>query len=306
MHYFFDESGNWQYPLKEKNRLLIGGLLVKNQAVRKDMGEELRIFKVRNGQNEIHAADIKDESLREELYRIIDRYLQLEEVEALVHILKPRKLLSSTVKDADELYIDIASKLISDISFGDDKLDIEYDMKFHYAYPQNIIENFKSNRAMEFVNMEKNFTLSPDGYLKEKKRVLKNISRSLGKSNYKLQEVYDIISNDQDSKHLEVLHKYIWTEFRLKIEKSSFLKDKFKDKIEEHAKQKCKEYALPYEPTKSKIRYKHKHYQTAGVQVVDVICNLVWRNGHKPPNIASNTIKSLYDNIVIKDISDEI
>ncbi|MEA3315159.1 MAG: hypothetical protein U9Q30_04830 [Campylobacterota bacterium] len=307
MNYYFDESGNWQEPFDERNKLLIGGLLIKENYIKKELKQEFTMFKNKHNLSEIHATDIKDVYLKEQLYKMIYDYVKLDEVDMLVHYLKPKALYSRTLNDPDDLYIDIASKLISDITFGDTNLNIEYDMKFHYAYPLNVLDNL-NYANQNFTKMKQNFILSEDGYKDNIQRIQSIIKKSYKKTKeYKLKKTLDLLNISPKEKQKNFISNYLWSEFNLKSEKPNIIKERFKDKIEQITKQKYKDYGLEYgDIQKPNIKYKHKQYQSEGVQIIDIICNLVWKNGDKVLESSSSTIKGIYENITIKDIANEI
>lgn len=298
MDYFFDESGNWQEIDNEKKRLVIAGMVIKDEVVTKDLEQDLKLFKIRNKLFQIHASEIKDSLLKEELYQIIYEYIKLDEVLILAYIINPKILFSQTMKDPDEIYIDIASDLIGSMTFGDKKIDIEYDMKFHYAYPQNIIENIKIEKKFdEYMQMSRNFFLKDHFFRKHKERISKNILRNRNR----IDNINEVVKKIDD---IKFVNKYLWEEFRLKTEKTALAKEKFKDKIQNYVKQQCKIFGLLAYDMELDIQYKGKHNQSAGVQVIDVVNNLLWRNGTNPNNNSSSAVKGIYKNITIKEILD--
>lgn len=306
MNYYFDESGNWQEINNEKNKLVIAGLLIKNNKTLIEIEQELKLFKLRNHLEIIHANEMNDNT-KENLYQIISEFLKKEDVKVLAHYFSPKILCNQTIKSADDLYVEIASNLISDITFGDNDINIEYDMKFHYAYPQNIIQNFKTSDKPEYVTMKNNFVIKDSIVEQNKEKIKSNISRILFKrKDVNLQKYFDLLSSEDKDAQVNFISQYLWSEFKLKIDKTNYIKDKFKDKIEDITKFKCKNYSIPYEPLKLKIKYQHKHYQSAGVQIIDVLCNLIWKFGSNLPSTTSSAIQSIYSNITIKDISNEI
>lgn len=306
MNYYFDESGNWQELYNEKNKLVIAGLLIKNKTLLREIEQELKLFKLKNHLEIIHANEMNNNT-KEDLYQIISEFLKKEDIKVLAHYFSPKILNSQTIKSSDDLYVDIASNLISDITFGDDDINIEYDMKFHYAYPQNIIQNFKTSDKPEYVNMKKNFIIRDNVIIENKEKIKTNISRILNKKkDYELQKYFDLLSEKDNTVQTDFISEYLWAEFKLKIDKTNYIKDKFKDKIEDISKLKCKNYSIPYESSKLKIKYQHKHYQSAGVQIIDILCNLIWKFGNNLPQSTSSAIQSIYNNITIKDISNEI
>lgn len=306
MNYYFDESGNWQELNNERNKLVIAGLLIKNKTTLIEIEQELKLFKVRNNLDIIHANEMNN-NIKEELYKIISEFLEKEEVNVLAHYFSPKILRNQTIKSADDLYVEIASNLISDITFGDNDIKIEYDMKFHYAYPQNIVENFNKTDKSEYTNMKNNFVIKNEVIKQNKEKIRNNISRIINKrKDATLQKYFDLLSSEDNDAQVDFISQYLWSEFELKIDKTNYIKDKFKDKIEDISKSKCKNYSIPYEPLNLKIKYQHKHYQSAGVQIIDVLCNLIWKFGNDLPSNTSSAIQSIYSNITIKDISNEI
>jgi len=304
MNYYFDESGNWQEPFKEKNKFVLGGLVIKSKTFVNDIEQDIKIFKSQNRLSQIHANEMSLD-LKEKLYQMIYEYLKCDDASVLVYYFKPEALFNQTKKNPDELYIDKASTLISNITFGDSQLTIDYDMKFYYSYPANIIEHLKEQKRVEYSEMERSFTLSNNIYEKNRKRIEELMSRSLSKNkNEKLQKYYDLICGKRDDKQKKFIEKYLWTDFRLKLDKTYLIKEKFKDKINDKSNQKSMELGLSYEDITSKIKYQHKQYQSAGVQIIDVISNLVWRYGAHAPKNSSSAIKGIYENITIEDITD--
>ena len=304
MNYYFDESGNWQEPSKEKNKFVLGGLVLKNEAFINTIEQEIKLFKSKNSLSQIHANEMSLE-LKEKLYQIIYEHIKCDDASVLVYYFKPESLFNQTKKNPDELYIDKASTLISNMTFGDTQLNIEYDMKFYYAYPENIIEHLKEQKRVEYNEMENSFVLSDGIYEKKRKNIEELISKSLSKrKNAELQKYYNLVCAIKSDAQKKFVERYLWTDFRLKLDKTYLIKEKFKDKINDKSNQKSMELGLPYENITSKIKYQHKQYQSAGVQIIDVISNLVWRYGEHAPKNSSSAIKGIYENITIEDITD--
>jgi len=206
MHYYFDESGNWEEIENEKNVLVIAGVLVKDKQILENLNNDIEKFKKDKNLNELHMTDIKDFSIKDGLYQILDKYIQEQQMKVLGYVLKPKNI-TETQRDEDELYLDIASRLISEITFGDKDIKIEYDMKFHYAYPQNVIKNMNNILRYddEFMRMQNKTHIISFKEKQERDRIEKMIRDKK-------------ININLNSK--EILKKYLWTEFRLKVEKS--------------------------------------------------------------------------------------
>lgn len=299
MNYYFDESGNWKEIENETNRLVLAGLVIRDKNIARDLGQEFALFKSENNLEHIHASEIKDKFLKEELYKIISRYISLDDVLVLGYLIDPKMLFSQTMKDPDEIYIDTASNLIGEMVFGDKDINIEYDMKFHYAYPQKILENMDKKRDYDdYIQMSKNFYLKKHSFEKQKDRIKKNILRVQNR----VENSYEVLKKLED---ISFVNSYLWEEFRLKTEKSAILREKFKDKIYSYINQQAKLLNLNFDDTKVKIAYKNKYQQSAGVEMIDVINNLLWRYGKTPPGYLSNAVKTIFKNMEIKEITNE-
>ena len=306
MKYFYDESGNWQELNNERKIFVIGGLSVSDDNLLQELEQDLKLFKKNHRLKSIHATEF-DLNKKEELYQIIDKFLLNDNVNVLLHYFSPKSLLSKTQIKADDLYIDIASQLISHMSFGDENIDIEYDMKFYYAYAEKVISDINITKRREIENMRESFSLK-DEYLDSKANYIKDkVSKTLFKnSTNKVQDFYNILCTKSKLENKELIEDYLWTEFYLNMDKTNLIKDKFKNKIESLNKDIQKQYSLSLDNQKIFISYKGKFKQSAGVQVIDILCNRVYHNGSKAYDKSSNAVKSIYNKISIKDISHEI
>jgi hypothetical protein len=295
MKYYFDESGNWQEIQNEKRNLVIGGTVIKNSNYHIELTEEFKLFMAKNRLKYIHMNEL-EEFQREELLSIILKYLKAEKIKGLLYIAKPSYLYSKTSYSADDIYIDLATDLISNITFGDKDIEIEYDMKFHYAYPINILEEIKTPKEYdEFIKMSKNFILNSDNIEKNIIRIKKNLL------NGRVNNVEKYLSKLNDKKFLS---KYLWEEFRLKIQKGALLREAFLEKGKTKLEAKYKKFGID-EDLNIVIDYKGKHIQSAGVGVIDVLTNIVRYNGVAPKNHVTQTIKDIYNYIKIKEITND-
>ena len=292
MRYFFDESGNWMEVNEENKNLVIGGIVVKNEEDFDFIKREVSNFKLERGIREIHANEMSELD-RELFLKIIDKLLEENKFKALLYIINPNKLIQ-TQKEADEIYADIASDLVVEIAAGDEELEIEYDMKFYYAYPLQIIDNIeKRTSSYEFNRMKSNFYLKEDKFHEQKKRILRILSSSKNITN--LYELKYKLNNRG------FLFNYLWEEFRLNIEKASIIREKFKEKIITKTSEFYKQFGIDKE-IKVNIAYKGKHNQSAGVQIVDFLTNIVRFHGKNPRYFKPYIVKDIYQKISIKEI----
>jgi len=207
-------------------------------------------------------------------------------MKVLGYVLKPKNI-TETQRDEDELYLDIASRLISEITFGDKDIKIEYDMKFHYAYPQNVIKNMNNILRYddEFMRMQNKTHIISFKEKQERDRIEKMIRDKK-------------ININLNSK--EILKKYLWTEFRLKVEKSYRIREILKDRILSYTQMELQKLNLePYYP-KISIEYKQKHKKVIGIEVADILNNLIW-NGTK--NTTTKIGKELFKKLNVKEIN---
>jgi hypothetical protein len=302
MRYFFDESGNWQE--KEHKKLVIGGIVVKDEDDWLEIRDRIREFKLERSFRNLHANEMEGFD-REAFLEVILSLLEEERFRAVLYVVDPDVLLK-TQKESDEVYADIASDLLSEIAFGDSDIDVEYDMKFHYAYPAQIVENIENNvSSYEFERMKDNFwwnnpkrrpfKYENSGIFKQKSRIINNLKKS------KIIDYKEIERkmNDKES-GWEYVYNYLWEEFRLKIEKGAIIREKFKEKSETKLKEKYKMFNMNIEP-KIRINYKGKHNQSEGVEIIDFLTNIVRHHGKNPRSYSPAVVKDIYKFIEVKE-----
>ncbi len=115
---------------------------------------------------------------------------------------------------------------------------------------------------------------------------------------YKLEQEKNKVKN--------TVSDYLWTEFRLQIEGNEQVKENFRANIIRGFKNKNKQLATSLPNPILTIKFANKQEENPGVQVIDFICNLVYKNGLKTPLRASNSVKSIYSKIKIEEIKNEI
>jgi len=283
MYYYFDESGNWQELNQEKKNLVIGAVVVKDEERLIDLKEDLESFKSNYKLNNIHMTELNNDQ-KNELHNVIIKYLEDESIKGLFYLVNPEIFYSQTQVDAEDVYISVASQLLSNIAFGDDNVKVEYDMKFHYAYPQNILDNMKIKHFDEFTQMQNNFLFRKEKIQSQKERIKKILKR------------YNLELNVTEN--IGELYKYVWAEFRLKVELSARMREKFRERTLLRLEQNAKKLGLA-DKIKLKIEYKHKNQQSIGVYVADILSNIVYHNGL---NAKFDESKEIYKYLKIKEI----
>ena len=317
MNYYFDESGNWSD--RERNRLVLGGLLIKEKDIESKLYREFRILKAENNIDSLHATDLST-GIKEICYQIINSILT-DDTAVLLRIFNPNISNSKTQKKSDEIYSELAADLINTISFGDRELNVFYDMKFHYAYPANVIQESKKLKPRYYEDMKRNFNLSDKVFLKtrdnlvSKIRNLINIKKVNGKQKMDLENFLEAIADKNcfDDKSISKLEQeknrvkdkiadYLWSELWLHIEGKEQAQEIFRANIMRGFNAKNKNLGTSMSIPNLNLRFVAKQNENPGVQVIDFICNLVYRNGTKAPVKASNAVKSIFSKIDIEEI----
>ena len=299
MNYYFDESGNWS-DCNEKKRLVLGGLLLKDTAILSNLDREFAILKAENRIKTLHASELTP-AIKESCYRIIDSHLS-DETEVLMKIYDPSILFSKTRKNKEEIYSDLAATLVSDISYGDENILIYYDMKFHYAYPLNIIKQLHKSKPFYYKEIKRFFSLTKLSVAK--KHVLRKVVNTLAKSRIAQQDKtkikqFELLLHHND----KFVSDYLWTELWLRIEGNEVAKENFRATTLRNFKSMNKMFGVAGDPPQLKLYFEDKSKENAGVQVIDFICNLVYRHGAKPTYNASDAVKSILNKITIEEVS---
>ena len=291
MWYFFDESGNWQE--KEYKRLVIGGIVVNNKEDLRVINEKVDLFKKEKDLEELHATE-HDNQFREEFLRVILSLLQENSFKALLYVIDPKVLLK-TQQQEDEIYSDLASDLLSEIAFGDKYIKVEYDMKFHYAYPLRVLENLENKVSSDmFRRMRSNFYLKEDKFQSQSNRIKKNIlynKNSIANFNEVLEKL----------RNRGFIFQYLWEEFRLQVEESLVVREKFKEKSITKIKKLFGDFNLDSKDLDIQIEYKGKYNQSAGVQIIDFLTNVVRFHGKNPKGFSPAIVEDIYKFITIKE-----
>ena len=291
MYYFFDESGNWQE--EEKKRLVIGGAIVENDKNLNEINDRITNYKIERGLREIHANEMSKID-REIFLEVIASLLKEKKLKAFLYIINPDVLLT-TQKEPDEIYSNFASDLLSELAFGDLDVNVEYDMKFHYSYPSKIIENIENKVSSDTIRMMKsNFYLTKYSFKKQKKRIKNMILRN----KYSIVNLDEILAKLED---IVFVSDYLWEEFRLKTEGNLVIREKFKEKSKTKLKKLLEDFNLNSNNLNIDIEYKGKHNQSAGVQIIDFLTNIVRFHGRNPKFYSPAVVEDIYKFIEIKE-----
>ena len=281
-----DESGNWQELLDERKNLVITGMVIKDNQTFEKLQKEFSNFIQKHKLKYIHMNELEHEK-REELHKIVDNCLDFKNLKVLAYVVNPKVFISKTIKDSDESYIETSAELISELCFGDKDIDIEYDMKFHYAYADNVISMIEKRELLDknFYQMKQNCILNPAKKTENKLR----IKRMLDKPN--LNSYVKRLDNDR------FLYDYLWYEFISKVQDGAIKKERFKEKISTLLSNRYKLFNMDLD-SQIDIEYKGKNQQSFGIAMVDILSNIIWNFNDREPD--SEVLKSILKKVKIK------
>lgn len=314
MDYYFDESGNWSIPGRERKRLLIGGLLFKDAGLEKRLDQEFRIFRAEQKLATLHAYDLSTEH-QELCYGIINEHLTTD-TEVLVRIYDIGILQSKTRIDPDQIYADCAADLIMLMSLCDSDIRVYYDMKFHYAYPANIIRN-RNTIPWYMKRTGKLFIFDEAKAIKQRDTLLRKIKKQLFKpglsfSDKKIlegfvSELTSLVSYDEpDSgiqhRLLNTLADYFWTELWLQFDGREKMRETFRTSIMTKTTQAMNLLGMDRSTPSLKLSFLDKQKHQAGIIAIDFICNLVYRHGTEIPTTVSSAVQSILGKINIEEV----
>lgn len=277
MKYFMDESGNWQELLEERKNLVLTGMVIEDNDTFFQLQKEKKL-------NNVHMNELSQPE-KKEVLEIVNHYLDNDKIKVLSYKIDPKLLLSQTQKHPDEIYMELSAELISELSFMDEEIDIEYDMKFHYSYVKNIISFLESNKVFdeEFRQMKSNCFLNKFKINSNKNRITTALKRE------KLNEYIPKLNNEK------FLNDYLWAEFYLKIRENGVIRERFKEKIRTIIKNRYNLLGIKKD-IKLDIKYKGKKQQSNGIGMVDILSNVVFHSYEKDP-----LIKDILSKLTIKE-----
>jgi len=293
MHYFFDESGNWSGY--EKNRLVLGGLIVPNVDLLNRLFAEFSLLRASHGLSYLHAAEMSD-AAREDTYHIIAGCLA-KGARAILRIYPRRTLFRSTRMTFEEVYMDLAASLVSLLIMGDDEPSIFYDMKFHYAYPLNIIDEIRDNKPYYYHRIMAALTLKEEELARNKARILAKIGKiKHGPTNNLDWYMAELAQNEK-----KAVTDYLWSELVLQVQGKEQARELFRAQILSNLKSMTSQLKTLDSHPVLKIDYLAKDNENAGIEMIDILNNLVYHYGSTPHPAASSTVKKIYSLMTVQE-----
>jgi len=293
MEYYFDESGNWQQPGAERHRLVMGGVLFRDRRTVHRLEEELRLFMAEERLDRLHATDLTA-AQKASCYEMLVNHL-VADTRVLVHHYSPDVLESSSRRKVDEIYLDKAAGLVKVMALGDPEVRIHYDLKFHYAWPANVLRQM--DRLPWYLKKARDrFQLKPGAVADERDRIRKKVdalpayerSRARGfldRLNVRIQcDSLDPFDSELESRLNEAksgvaqaLNDYFWSELWQHFRGQELMRERFRDRI--LAELQATESLLGMDASLPRltIRFWGKQELNAGIFAADLACNLAWR-----------------------------
>jgi hypothetical protein len=294
MDYFFDESGDWYG--RERNRLVLGGLLIHNTHTINSLEAELNLLKSEFNLQYFHANEMPQVALLS-CYNIILNSL-ISSAKAMLRIYPKDTVFKRSRKNSDEIYIELASDLISTMIMGDSSPNINYDMKFHYAFPANIIANINSKKPYHYRRIMEAMILNENKLPEEKKRIEVRLANIKGKS---MESCSWFVEKLQENE-TRAVSDYLWSELALQIQGKETIREIFRAKILDSLDQYYQLSNQQLNQTYLKIQYFSKEQGNVGIEIIDLLCNLIYKNGVVARKGAPSVVKQIYEAIDIEEM----
>ncbi|MCB5261253.1 MAG: hypothetical protein M0Q16_06145 [Candidatus Cloacimonetes bacterium] len=290
MYYFYDESGNWSG--RERFRLVMGGLHVQEQTDLNRLTMEFKLLKASHNLAYLHANEMSKAAL-EECFQIIASFLA-GGARAYLRIFPPKILFESTRMSFEEIYIDRAASLVSTMILGDKEPQIFYDMKFHYAYPQNILSGIRQKKPYYYKRVMDAHAIKDSVLSAEKTRIEAKIKKV---PKYELASYVQQLAQNEE----QAVSDYLWSELILQVQGKEQARELFRAAILNN----LKAYTAALNPTVElpslNINYIAKNNNNAGVELIDILCNLVYGNGSKASQSATGAVRNIYQLMTIEE-----
>ncbi|HHV36654.1 MAG TPA: DUF3800 domain-containing protein [Candidatus Cloacimonetes bacterium] len=294
MQYFFDESGNWKG--RERKRLVLGGLQFMEANTRQRLSTEFKILKTKHNLSYLHANEMNP-SAKEECYQIIAKYLE-RDAQALIHIYSPKILRENTRSSYDMIYMEKAAEIVSMMIFGDSKPKIYFDMSFHSAYPNNVISNLRKKKPRHFKRVINTHTLLKKQEASQLEYIQKRLKK-VKKNNSVLPKFLEVL----ESNPKQAISAYLFSELILQVESKDRDRELFRAAIINNLKNYNESLASSAIIPEIEVNFVSKEQNNAGVEMIDIINNLVYHNGLRPHHNSSEATIKIYQNLKINEVT---
>lgn len=292
MYYFFDESGNWKG--RSDYRLVLGGLIIHEKSRLERLKTELNLLLADHKLEYLHANEMSQSALHD-CYQIIAKLLE-NDGNSMLRVYSPNIIRSKSTSSKDAIYMDLAANLVSTLIMGDKKPRINYDMQFHYAYPENVFKSLKYAKPSYYKKMINYFELTKEGYDNEVTKIIEEYNKLRLKVRNELADIGKAI----EEKPIKVVSEYLWSELILQIQGKENTREIFKHKITDKLQTLSNSFENLEMPEKISVKYFSKNLRNPGIEVIDIICNLVYKHGAEPGKDCPSIVKKIYDNISVE------
>jgi len=234
---------------------------------------------------------------KEDTYQIICNCLE-KGAKAYLRTYSPRILFRSTRMSFEEVYIDLASSLVSQLILGDKHASVSYDMKFHYAYPLNIINEIKIKKPYHYERIQSSLALKPHKLDQNKNRILFKLGTIKNKPVEDFQWYLELLASNPE----KAIVDYLWSELVLQVQGKEQARELFRAQILSNLKRMLEQLYLDVELPELRIAYMAKENKNAGIEMIDFLNNLVYINGTRPNAKASTSVRKIYSLIRVEEI----
>lgn len=296
MFYCFDESGNWSNG-RSNQKLVICGLVIPDQTVLNAITMDFRMLAAKHNLPYLHANEMSP-SAKEECYSIIAAYLG-KEVKAYSRVFPASILTRSSRMSFEEVYIELSADLVSVLILGDMKPKVFYDMKFHYAYPENTLRETDQAKPYHYDRIMNSLTLKDEAREPLKERILKKVQSIKNPArNTRIGAFLAYLESDPDNAIMD----YMWAELYLQIQGKDQARELFRSAIQNNLRDlrifDCTQTDIP----DISISFVGKENNHSGVEMVDFISNLVFVSKNPGNTLISAAGKTILSRMVIEEV----
>lgn len=280
MKYYFDESGNWEEPCKEKRCFLMCGIAILNEkAFRTDTIS--KVMELQSNLNlkgyDFHATNLSL-NVRAAVHELILEALQAEIIAAKILKIEAQDL-QRTQTAPEDMYIEYASELLSQLALGDSQPEIISDMKFRGPYPAKVVPcalnpMYQTKDAMYDKLME--------SYVPKYTSVSKKMASLIDKLKKTLDSDRNVdINIDNTVKRLqnfdiELLRRYEFIELWINWTEKDQNREKYRNQILSKLGNLQRDCGMERNVPQLTIEFASKAKNVVGVQLVDFLCNLIY------------------------------
>lgn len=301
MHYFFDESGNWESIHLNKIDLILAGVAIPDENLEL-VKTEIYNLKSQNNLRSIHAADVNID-IKTKFKTLIAALLAKNIIKTYVKKCKTKTLCEKlNYFSSNEIFIESASQFILNLVFADKNPSLFWDFKFHYTYPDKVLEQMEIKKLMEkhrfdhpISLFEKHYSYSsPSAFMQRKKQIL----NQLNNAKYKKGRVAEFLNSKyshETNMHSEPFKLYDLTLLELTVNENLKHRNIFTERINASYNKFAMELGIPPLNSGINLNYiaKENPENNFGIEIADTIANFFYTYKSRPYLNYSDDEKSI-------------